>query len=63
MLHDAMLAYDRASGDAPMARLVASRDDRVDALQSELIDAISALIRDDPRQTAPGVPLSWVAHR
>ncbi len=62
MLHDAMLAYGRAGGDAPLARLVANRDDRVDALQSELIDAVTALIRDDPRQTAPGVALSWVAH-
>lgn len=62
MLRDALAAYGRAGGDAPLARLVASRDDQIDALQSELIDAIAGLIGDDPRQAAPGIALSWVTH-
>lgn len=62
MLHDAMHAYAQAGGDAQLARLAASRDDQVDALQSELIDAVAALISEDPRQAAPGIALSWVTH-
>jgi len=62
MLRDALAAYGRAGGDAPLARLVASRDDQIDALQSELIDAIAVLIGDDPHQAAPGIALSWVTH-
>jgi phosphate transport system protein len=62
MFCDAMDAYGQADGDAVMARAVAARDDRVDALQRDIIDAIVQLIGDDPGMAAPGVALSWVAH-
>jgi phosphate transport system protein len=62
MVRDALVAFERAGGDAPLARLVASRDDRIDALQAELLVAIADLIRADPVQALPGVALSWVAH-
>jgi phosphate transport system protein len=62
MFCDAMDAYGRADGDAAMARAVAARDDRVDALQREIVDAIVQLIGDDPEAAEPGVALSWVAH-
>lgn len=60
MLCDAMTAY--GCGDALSARAVAARDDQVDALQREMIDAIVELIRNDPEAAAPGVALSWIAH-
>jgi phosphate transport system protein len=61
MFDDAMDAYGRG-GDEGLARGAAARDDAVDALQREAIDAIVALIRDHPEQAAPGVSLTWIAH-
>jgi phosphate transport system protein len=62
MFCDAMDAYGRAGGDGVMARAVAARDDRVDALQREIIDAIVPLIGADPKTAVLGVALSWIAH-
>lgn len=62
MFCDAMAVYERGGGDATSARAVAARDDQVDVLQREMVDAIVALIRDDPQAAAPGIALSWIAH-
>ena len=62
MVHDAMAAYAHAGGDEAMAREVAARDDQVDNLLHEVVDAIVELIRSDPEAAASGVTLSWVAH-
>jgi len=62
MFCDAMAAYERGGAGATIARAVAARDDQVDALQREIIDAIVVLIRDDPQAAAPGMALSWIAH-
>jgi phosphate transport system protein len=60
MLGDAMAAY--GAGDAATALVVAARDDQVDALLREMIDAIVELIRNAPEAAAPGIALSWIAH-
>jgi phosphate transport system protein len=62
MVHDAMMAYAHNGGDEAKAREVAARDDRVDTLLHEVIDAIVELIHADPEAAASGVALSWIAH-
>ncbi len=61
MFVDAMDAFGQG-GDEVLARATAARDEEVDTLQREAIDAIVALIRDDPQQAARGVALTWIAH-
>jgi phosphate transport system protein len=62
MFSDAVAAYRCRGGDAAMALEVAARDDQVDALHHEMIDAIVVLIRDEPEAAASGVALSAVSH-
>ena len=62
MFGDAIVAYWPDGGDAVSAREVAARDDQVDALQREVIDAIVELIRAEPEAAAAGVALTWIAH-
>ena len=62
MFSDAMVAYAHSGGDAARARDVAARDEQVDALQREVIDAIVELIRAEPEAAACGVGLTWIAH-
>ena len=62
MFCDAMALYGRGGGDVTTARALAARDDQVDALQREMINAIVVLIRDDSQAAAPGIALSWIAH-
>lgn len=62
MFGHAMVAYWPAGGDAARAREVATRDDQIDALQREVIDAIVELIRAEPEAAAAGVALTWIAH-
>jgi phosphate transport system protein len=62
MFSDAMVAYWHNGGDAARARDVATRDDQIDALQREVIDAIVELIRAEPEAAAAGVALTWIAH-
>jgi phosphate transport system protein len=62
MYSDAMETYRCSGGDAAMALEVAARDDQVDALHHEMIDAIVVLIRDEPEAAASGVALSAVSH-
>ncbi len=62
MFRDALAAFARDGGDAMLARAVAARDDQVDALQRDMIDAIVDLIRNAPEAAAVGVALSWVGH-
>ena len=62
MFGDAMVAYWPNGGDAARAREVAIRDDQIDALQREVIEAIVELIRTEPEAAAAGVALTWIAH-
>jgi phosphate transport system protein len=62
MFSDAMVAYWHSGGDAARARDVAARDEQVDALQREVINAIVELIRAEPEAAASGVALTWIAH-
>lgn len=62
MFRDAMAAYGRRGGDADGARAVAARDDRVDTLQREILDALLELIRQDCESAAAGVALVWIVH-
>ena len=61
MFADAMDAYGR-DGDEALARAIAARDDAVDALRREAVDAIVELIRSNPEEAASGVALTWIAH-
>lgn len=62
MLGDAMAAYRHEGGDAQMARAVAARDDLVDALQREALDAVLELVREEPEAVATGVALCRIVH-
>lgn len=62
MFQDAMGLYGGSTIDANAARVLAARDDQVDALQRALLDTIVELIQTQPDAAAAGVAMSWIAH-